>query len=155
MRKINFSKIISALYILLLILANFLFFRGPIPIYSWRYFVSNRINLIPFSSIIFYIKAISDGTVNSTTIYINLLGWLFFVPLGIFLPLWIKKSKTIPLFSLAFIVILEILQVVSMCGSFDVDDIILHFIGVIIGFVITIVTKKLFSKEKNKKLLDK
>ena len=59
-------------------------------------------------------------------------------PLGVFLPCFWKKQKKFGVFVLTcFLSILcvEILQVLTLLGSFDVDDLILNLIGCSIGFL--------------------
>jgi glycopeptide antibiotics resistance protein len=99
----------------------------------------NSINLIPFKTIVEYITAIFDGSIRGHAIR-NLAGNLFLLfPLGFYLPFFVRKLAGIKLYAIivaAFIVIIEVVQLVTMSGSLDIDDFILNFSGALIGFLI-------------------
>lgn len=89
-------------------------------------------NFVPFKTIKMYIRYY--GSLNS---FENLFGnILIFIPLGCFLPKALPKMKNIIwtlLFAGCFIVDIELFQLVTRFGEFDVDDIILNLLGVLIG----------------------
>ena len=63
---------------------------------------------------------------------------LIFIPAGIFLPLYIKKQRRLRRFlltSLLLILFIESSQVLTLLGSFDVDDILLNLIGCLTGWL--------------------
>ena len=67
-----------------------------------------------------------------------LLNIALFIPVGFFLPLLWKKARawyiTIPLgFSLT--IVIELLQLITGRGLFDVDDLLCNLVGAIIGFL--------------------
>jgi glycopeptide antibiotics resistance protein len=68
----------------------------------------------------------------------NLFGnILLFFPLGIFLPLLFNKTSRLSkmiftVFLISFC--LELIQLVTVLGNFDTDDIILNVLGSVIGF---------------------
>ncbi len=73
---------------------------------------------------------------------------LMFIPLGVLLPLCVKKinNKNILLYAISIPLIIEILQ--PFIGrNFDIDDIIMNFLGIIIGYLIVIYTKKLLKQK--------
>lgn len=82
---------------------------------------------------------------------INLLGnVLMFVPLGLFLPrLWprLHAFRHFLMSVVAVILIIELLQLFTLLGSCDIDDLILNVLGAVIGYWI----HKLFSAMPNKK----
>ncbi len=92
-------------------------------------------NFIPFKTIKMYIRYY--GSLNS---FENLFGnILIFIPLGCFLPKALSRMKNIFwmfLFSGCFIIDIELFQLVTRFGEFDVDDIILNLLGVLIGFAL-------------------
>ena len=103
----------------------------------WDYLV----NLHPFKTIRGYLYVLQ----NREEAYllgnaaINLVGnILIFIPYGIFLPYLFKRMrsfwKTI-LFGLLTVVCVELLQLVTLRGSCDIDDLILNMIGVLTGYV--------------------
>lgn len=79
-------------------------------------------------------------------VFINIIGNIcLFVPFGIIINKYKIKKIVKLIISLIIITILEILQYITKRGIFDYIDIILNFIGVIIG--ITLTTKKKRGKE--------
>ena len=92
----------------------------------------------PFKTIITYVKAILDGSMNMDIPLKNLFGnFLMFLPMGIYLPCLIKKTKKVSIFLISMITLLfiiEVIQVITRRGSFDVDDFILNMLGAWIGF---------------------
>ena len=62
---------------------------------------------------------------------------LAFVPFGLFLPLLVKRMRApgkILLLGFEFSLLVEIVQLFSKVGSFDVDDILLNTLGVVLGY---------------------
>ncbi|MFF3022229.1 VanZ family protein [Gottfriedia sp. NPDC057948] len=90
-------------------------------------------NYLPFKTILSYLKSEADY------IYIlsNLIGNIvIFIPLGYIVYFYFNrkiKGANCLLLSLVLIIILEYLQKIFVVGSLDVDDLILNFIGVLIG----------------------
>ncbi|WP_369693613.1 VanZ family protein [Lentibacillus sp. CBA3610] len=57
--------------------------------------------------------------------------------MGIYLPFFIKKIRGTSIFIISMIVVLffiEVIQIVTRRGSFDIDDFILNILGALIGF---------------------
>lgn len=69
---------------------------------------------------------------------------LMFIPMGILLPLVFKKinKKNIFIISLFIPLLIEILQPI-FSRSFDIDDIIMNFIGIVIGYLVVIIFRKI------------
>jgi glycopeptide antibiotics resistance protein len=63
---------------------------------------------------------------------------LIFVPFGFFLPMASKRKSFLTTVFLGFglSLLVEIFQLVTAVGSFDVDDLFLNTVGVVVGFVI-------------------
>ncbi|APC47603.1 VanZ family protein [Virgibacillus halodenitrificans] len=97
-------------------------------------------NFVPFKTINTYFTAFVDNSMNRNIPIKNLVGNLFmFLPMGIYLPFLIKKIAGLGRFVLSMIVLLffiEVIQLVTRRGSFDIDDFILNMIGALIGFAI-------------------
>ncbi|MFD2442502.1 VanZ family protein [Bacillus sp. CGMCC 1.16607] len=93
-------------------------------------------NLIPFHSTYEYMIGIDRF--NLDIILHNTIGnILIFVPLGIFLPILLKKyHKFSKIFLIGFVIsfAVEVLQFSLQIGQFDIDDIILNTLGTIVGF---------------------
>lgn len=65
-----------------------------------------------------------------------------FIPFGLFLPLlWhrLRFFSTVLVTGIDFSLLVELLQLCSRVGSFDVDDILLNTIGVVIGYGIFLI----------------
>ncbi|WP_164668203.1 VanZ family protein [Virgibacillus doumboii] len=98
------------------------------------------VNLVPFDTIEDYLFLFSHGYMS--TAIINLIGNIIvFIPLGILLVLLNKKITPIKMITIGFgsTLTIETTQLVfSMSGllsrSFDIDDLILNTLGVIIGY---------------------
>lgn len=95
-------------------------------------------NLTPFQSILQYANGYQNY--NFDTWFFNLFGnVLLFVPLGFLLPILFAKawrfSTTIVWTMLASLTI-ELTQLGTRLGSFDVDDVILNVLGGSIGYAV-------------------
>ncbi|MCH4886083.1 VanZ family protein [Acidaminobacter sp. JC074] len=62
---------------------------------------------------------------------------LWFVPLGYFIPSLTKRKrfKHVLIIGLSTILFFEIMQLILSLGQFDVDDIILNGIGLVLGYM--------------------
>ena len=99
-----------------------------------------HLNLRPFQTIRLYLRLLLRPIrpVHVKLALYNLLGNLFlFCPMGVLLPVLFPKfrsfSKTI-VFVLAIVISAEILQVLLLAGSCDVDDVILNLLGAGLGY---------------------
>ena len=97
-------------------------------------------NLVPCKTIIGYIRALADRSMTRNIPIQNLVGNLLaFMPLGFYLPFFIKKMATLKRFAITvsgLIIAVELTQFLLRVGSMDIDDFILNFIGALIGFAI-------------------
>lgn len=121
------TLIIILLSYLLILIYWMLFGFGRVKSSEYMY------NLIPFKTITIFLQTQSANFISRL---INLIGNIgVFIPFGILLPMIFKKSK----FGLLIIFetglfTLEILQLITRRGKFDIDDFILNTIGAIIGY---------------------
>lgn len=104
----------------------------------WKRILDN-INLIPFDTISFqFHDIIHDSGYYEYLALLNLsANIIMFIPMGFFLPiLWkkLEKLSSCTLTGVMIILAVEIVQLFSLLGSFDIDDVILNCIGIIIGF---------------------
>ena len=155
-RNINIYMI---LYILCLISILFLVGRPPIRI-SISWYIPEP---TPFKTIISQLKY---GSINE--IIRNIIGNLcLFIPLSFLLILKDNKYKNIlrqTVIILPSILMTEILQMITNVGVFDIDDIILNYLGVLLFVIIMNIVNidkiyKQFNtdfhlKSKTKKVLD-
>jgi len=106
-------------------------------------------NLTPFQEIRRFITY--RDSVPLWVFILNLLGnLLIFAPLGFLVPLMrTRKTGVIRIFIYSFLFSLgiEILQLVTRVGVFDVDDIILNTAGGLIGYVLYLFTRFLYRSQ--------
>ena len=99
--------------------------------------LENKLNLVPFKTIRNYMTALEIGNISETVVRNNLIGnFLLFLPMGYFLPT-ITKTRNFFLIEVKILIIIflvEVIQLITGLGSFDIDDIILNFVGSIIGY---------------------
>jgi glycopeptide antibiotics resistance protein len=102
------------------------------------------LNLIPLKTIIIYLVQMLNGDLSLFIVGINIIGNIILcLPIGVLLPL-IIKNITLKKVLLIAVIIPLIIEVVQLClhlsnlgtRSIDVDDIILNFLGIIIGYYI-------------------
>lgn len=136
--KVVFSiSFIFYLFILMIIL--FFGVRGYIlSDFSLLEYIKRSSNFVPFKTISTYFKAILDGSMNMDIPIKNLAGnFILFLPMGIYLPSFIRRINKVSVFCISMILLLfiiEVMQVVTRRGSFDIDDCILNLLGALIGF---------------------
>jgi glycopeptide antibiotics resistance protein len=101
-------------------------------------YIRSSSNFVPFKTISTYITAMFDGSLNISIAIKSLFGNLImFLPMGIYLPYYIKKLNKVGKFTLSMIILLfviEATQLVTRRGSFDIDDFILNIVGTLVGF---------------------
>ena len=127
-----------------------LFFRssGWIDGLNYEQQLRQNINLQPFLTIGNYWKVIHKRTNDAALMHsvINLCGNVFlFIPIGVFLPrIYYKLRNFFRFFSVCFGVmfLVEVLQLFTLLGSFDVDDLILNLLGMTFGFICYHISRK-------------
>ena len=106
-------------------------------------FFSGDFNLVPT-----VIKLITgELTIGRWVLKMLVYNFLMFVPFGFFLPFVSEKNNNRSIWKVAVIVpiIVEVIQPV-VGRSFDVDDLILNFAGIIVGYFVAIGTQSLKRK---------
>ena len=145
--KTKQERIFSVVFILyLLFLIRMIVFKYPMEqlqqiVDTWQRDVIleglHTANFVPFKTIKLYIRYYDMPGIRS---FSNLFGnVLIFVPVGILLPIVHRASRNIGIMLLnAFLLIvgIEVFQLFSNFGAFDVDDIILNCFGALIGWFI-------------------
>ena len=141
--RVFWIKTLFIIYCLLLITILFLNNEYRVGIYEDTSIFSrehfNSTNIIPFHTIIEYIKGLITDNINIGIVIINLgINLVLFAPMGVFVPILFKdKIKNIKQFIVAMIIVLlsvEILQFITLRGTMDIDDIILNIVGAIFGY---------------------
>ncbi len=121
--------------ILLLVYSLFLLwhmFLGPYRVSLSDY----RYNFIPFKTVYLYLKEVNK--IGFFYFTVNIVGNIgMFFPIGLLLFYFGSNLPNIKItiFSLIFITILELLQLIFKVGIFDIDDIILNTFGITLGFI--------------------
>ena len=127
------ARLLLAVYLTHLI--GLLFFDGEFGrhntfrLENWRL----RTNLRPFATMAVYWKGMRRGWVSKSAAVINLLGNLLaLAPLRALQPFaWTGMKKIAPSLALGALCIflIEVTQLLTGCGSCDIDDFILNFTG--------------------------
>ena len=120
-----------------------LFFRHRAPILlepSYAETLQRNLNFIPGDTILRFARLLRYYPGYRHAAIVNLFGNIgMFIPLGFGLP-WVHAAlrrwwKTL-LTAAGVIVCVELVQLVTLLGHCDVDDLILNLIGVLIGYLI-------------------
>ena len=113
----------------------------------YREQIRSNINLTPFLTIKNYYYTLIGSSSGEMVrhCFINLAGnVLLFIPAGYLLPrLWRRQRKFfLFLFTCAGLILLvEAVQLVTLLGSFDVDDVILNLSGMTLGYLLCIISR--------------
>lgn len=141
--KLLLSSIYIIFFVYVLITIRIILFKD-VPIYAIFKGGFRSVNLIPFYTIW---EFITDSNISFTRAIANIIGNIgIFIPMGIFLPVVLKKLDKkniiiiISLISLGF----ELIQYILAIGSSDIDDVILNSLGGILGIIIYTKMTKLF-----------
>lgn len=100
---------------------------------------AGHLNLIPFRTLRLYAGLLDSGVRSYIRMsVINLAGnIIMFIPLGFLLPRVFSRLTSLPRILLAttvLITVVEIIQLFTLVGSCDIDDLILNVIGSAIGY---------------------
>ena len=139
-----------------MILLYVLFFRSIGETYPWTYaeYLEAMHNFIPLKSVYVLLTTPVISKWVIMRFIVNFLGNIvLFIPWGILLPFYLKKVQsfkrfialtTVALFSI------ETIQIFTMLGSFDIEDIFLNMTGACIGFAgfCVIIRKNKFHDKK-------
>ena len=94
-------------------------------------------NFIPFDTIRMYRK--NQDIFGPVITFINLEGnVLAFLPFGFFLPIVFTRCRRlwiVVLITACFSVCVELIQLVTMVGSCDIDDVLLNTLGGLLGYL--------------------
>ena len=118
------------------------------PEYDYAELVRGNMNLIPLQTIENYWKVVCrlEFTPLFWHCVINLGGNIFlFIPIGYFLPrLWagMRPFFVFLITCVLSIALVELVQLVTLLGCLDIDDLILNLFGMITGYLIFAIIKK-------------
>ena len=108
----------------------------------------SNMNLVPFHTIASYWKVVKRMEFGPMFYhcFINLGGnIILFIPIGYFLPRLWKPMRNFFVFLLTCVLsitLVELLQLVMLLGSLDIDDLILNLGGMILGYILFMIIKK-------------
>ncbi len=157
--KINLIVWLILYIVLLLNLTLFdgYFHRDRFSMYHWNSemfnsYINNSFNIIPFNTIVSYIKSYISGNTAFYIFMYNIIGNIVaLMPFAFFLPLIFKSQEKFKVFLLTVIgivVCIELLQFITLSGSCDIDDVILNVGGACIMYgVLSIEPIKKFIKK--------
>ena len=139
--EVNMKKsrtLLNFLFVIYVVLMIWLLFIQRIKYISFENYgetLIHNLNIIPFRTIIEYINPDKEALDHAI---INLAGNIvMFIPLGFFLPFVnssFTKFKNIILTTIIIIAAVEIMQLITLTGSFDIDDLLLNAVGSVIGY---------------------
>ena len=141
----RFAFVVYAAVLLWLLLGRS---RGWVDGLTYRQMLTENINLKPFYTIDNYINIIAHYPQSNYFRHciINLFGnILVFIPAGWLIPrLFVTMRKFFAFFFtvLISIVFIELLQLFTLLGHLDIDDIILNLTGMMIGYIFYAITAK-------------
>ena len=101
--------------------------------------VAAQLNLVPFRTLRLFAGLLDSGVRSHIYMAIINLGGnvVMFIPLGLLLPRVFPKLTSLPrvlLTTAGIITVVEIIQLFTLVGSCDIDDLILNVIGAAIGY---------------------
>lgn len=129
------------------------FWLSFIPLYAYililcflrRPFSGRTINAVPFNGTFLMLEAFINnpkGSFEAPLIFFGNL--LVFIPMAFIVNRLLKNAKPIHIMVIGFIIpiVVEGYQYVLECGNVDVDDLILNWLGFLIGFLIDLACQK-------------
>ena len=142
MTKLHRRAMIGVI-IVWLMAAVYLMFSGASTLRSgedYGQYLHRHIELVPFESTQNYLDMLRLDRINPDIVARNIAGNIaMFVPLGFLLPCIADRFAKLK-FTLSGAVllafVLEALQLLTLRGSFDIDDIILRSVGAMLGFAV-------------------
>jgi glycopeptide antibiotics resistance protein len=153
-KKYPINPIVEAIRLLSITYLNYLIFIvWLMPVATLNYL---RLNLVPLKTIFTYAMDLFQGHINIFVAVTNVIGnILITLPLGILLLLSFNKVNKKILFPVALgsPIIIEFVQYILHINNFgtrsvDIDDVILNFIGIVIGFYLANLSKEFLVRKK-------
>lgn len=108
---------------------------------SYAQQLRENMNLVPFRTLSKYYQVVCQGREHSLFVHclINLLGnVVLFIPAGYLMPRLFPLLRNFFCFMLACLLaisLVELLQLVTLLGSLDIDDLILNLFGMLLGYL--------------------
>ena len=108
---------------------------------QWTYteYLKNMSNFIPLKSVYIFLTTPFLSAFVVVDFLKNVVGNIvIFIPWGFFIPFYFKNlrtSKPFVIITLIALLLIESVQLFTMLGIFDIEDIILNLVGAYIGFL--------------------
>ncbi len=103
-------------------------------------YLSQKINLIPFATVRLFINAYKSANLQTYVVLENIFGNLFvLMPFAVFVPFlfkWVNTTSRFLMVMSVFVFCIEVLQIVFLTGSADIDDFILNVSGAMAAYFI-------------------
>ena len=143
-RRLNLSVFLAYCALMLWLLFDR---PGHVPGVPYWDQVARQLNLIPFRTLLHFIGLLNSGVRAYIRMAVINLGGniIMFIPLGFLLPRVFYRFSSLPrvLISTAILIsAVEIIQLFTLVGTCDIDDVILNVIGAAIGYLFHVHTKK-------------
>ena len=110
-----------------------------------RKYISQKINFVPFATVKLFINAYKTSKLETHVIMENILGNFFiFMPFAFLIPNTFKKINSFLKFFVCMsvgVLAIEVLQLVFLTGSADIDDFILNVTGAAVAYGILSISK--------------
>ncbi len=146
-------RVVSILLFIIyfLVLFYFLFFSEEMGrTYTERAY---HYNLVPFHEIKRFLTHYK--ILGMKAVLLNIVGNIAaFVPFGLFLPIFSTRCRKFfftAFYSFELSLLVELIQLITKVGSFDVDDILLNTLGGIFGYLFYRLIVSLWTKKNGKK----
>lgn len=137
-RQIIFFRVAGIAYGLELLEVLFLRRIGHDHALTYTEYLKYMSNFIPFMSVYDLVTTPVISASIILSFLVNFVGnILLFIPWGFLLPIYFKKLRTLKPFigtTLIALLLIESIQLFTMLGSFDIEDILLNTAGACIGF---------------------
>ena len=108
-------------------------------------YLSQKINLVPFATVKLFLNAYKNSKLEIYIVAENIVGnFLAFMPFAFFVPIVFKKVNSAPKFLAVIsigIILIEVLQLMFLTGSADIDDLILNVSGAMLIYIIFSIPK--------------
>ena len=143
-QKVNtqpFWRLLFVIYCAIMLWLLFGRSQGYVADIPYRQLLARNINLTPLLTIRNYYSVVQQGPANPYFVhcFINLFGnILLFIPAGWLIPKVFPFQRNLFRFfttCAGLILLVETMQLFTLLGSFDIDDIILNLGGMILGFI--------------------
>lgn len=148
MKAKSVKKCVAILFLLYLLALIYVLFlnnprRGGLFLMEIKPFSKEHfemfLNLVPFRTEIDYFKQLSEHSINTEIVVMNIgVNLILFLPMGMALPVLfdnkINKLWKVIIIVAVIVIICEVIQFLTLRGSADVDDVILNTAGAVLGY---------------------